>query len=895
MKKLITILLIVTFGLVLTACNGEEPTEETIDQNTLETALETLELPEETDTDLDLIDAVDGFTIDWTSDDSDVLKPNGRITQPPSDRGNQTVALTATITHDDIEANRTFDITVLALSPLKEALLEISLPEITKKSIELPERQGDYTITWESDEPSYLNQRGQVARPRYEVGDQTVTLTATASDRDGRNSEQKTFEVVITAYSKEETEEAMAAALEQLELPENLDEDLKLEQYLRDFSPVWSFDDTTYIDEDGQLQRPSSDIGDQSLTLTVRLQEGDIEKEKTFEMTILAYSEAEETAMVLFEDALDTLDFVGATISEDLTLPNNVDDIRIEWRSLRPGIIHNDGTLRPTLSSQADKPVPLEATMTYQDVTMTYTIDVYVSEILEQSITSSKSMPFRNLADEYLLSNTTIEVFYTNTNGLPYVDVEQFLTLLDGGSKTGAIDFDMIDIDIDQDIMYLQVFVTSVDEDGEMDDAFVEDTTYIFEINFSKNTATVNRYGFFSSFQESTQTDFGSGLEVVDYEVTYFEPVMFDFNDYRLELFIKDDQYLMPLHLANLFFSGSMFDVYYNGDGLYGIDTYQVYPMQDSIRNVLLNSSYNDETMSEDFLLGVYDYLAFSFDYYFGLREDKGVDSYYNFFNFDTLTDPNNHYDALFTTVYRLDDLHSSFGSAGMYNPEFDRSLSLDDLGSRTKRFYETYWDLEDLGTCDRDDVEYYDDGRVARVPLHGFNADTPDEFKAMLDAILEKGGVEDVIVDLSCNTGGIIGGMIQVLGYITDDAIPYHSRNAGDQSTATVWYTSEYEAYDFEWHFMVSPITYSAGNSMAQIVKEMDLGTLMGSQTQGGASSVTANILPSGAIIFMSSPNVLTNEDYESLEYGVRPTVSLPWYQLESPTRILRAIESDD
>ncbi len=893
MKKFYLLFFMLLVSLTITACNGEEEPEETIEQSDLEALLETLDLPDETKENITLETSVDNFDITWQSADESYLSHDGSVERPRSDSGDQTVVLTAMITHENIEASKDFEIKVLATSALEEVLMDIELPAMTDEDLELPLEDGAYTITWSSDDPSYLNSRGQVARPRYEVGDQTVVLTATSSDFDGRNTAEKSFEITVEAYSQEETEAAMDAALNQLELPSEVTEDIDLSRYLRDFEVIWSSDDDTVMDEEGRVFRPANEQGDQTLTLSVKLVDGDIEKTADFEITVLAYTETEETAMTLFEETIEDFDFVGGTFDEDIDLPTQVGEVSIDWRSLRPGIIHNDGTVNPVLSAHTDRSIPLEATMSYQDVTMQYTVEVYVSKTLDQNIVDSKTLPFENLADEWLLSDTDIEIFYTDDRSLPYVDIESFLTLLDGGDLQGAIDFESIDIDIDQDIMYLEVFVAAVDDDPE--DTFVEDTTYVFEINFSENRASVNRYGFFTSFQESTQTDFGAGLDVVDYEVEYFDPVVFELGDYRMELFMHEDQYLMPLHIANLFFSGSMFDVYYNGDALYGVDTYQIYPMQEDVREIILDSSYNDLEMSASFLSSNYDYLAFSLDHYFGLREDMGIDSFYNVLDKDDLTDAEMHYQSLFSMVYGLDDLHSSFGNTGIYDPDYDPTLALDHLGPRTQNFYNSLWDLQDMGTCDRNEVIYYDDGRVARVPLHGFNADTPDEFKRMLDEIEAMGGVEDVIVDLSCNTGGIIGGMIQVLGYITDEDIPYHSINAGDLSTQTVWYTSEYEAYDFEWHFLISPVTYSAGNSMAQIVKEMDLGTLFGEQSQGGASSVTSNLLPSGGIIFMSSPNVLTDEAYQSLEYGVEPNVTLRLFQMESPRMILSAIEDDE
>jgi len=880
------------------ACESPEP-EPDIDQSDLETALEALEpLPDELDQDIVLPESAQDFGLDWASEKPAYLSENGEVTRPAYDSGDVEVALTATITHDELSASRTFHLIVLALPEIESVAAGISLPEETKADITLPTFLDGYYVDWDADAPEYLNHRGQVKRPAYATGDQPVVLTATLRDQDGRNTFTREFIVLVEAYSESETIEKMETALEALSLPSTVRDPLDLDAFLRHFNGEWTSSAPDVIDASGMVYRPSSDAGDKTVQLTVELLDGDIERSKTFDITVEAYSEAEETAMAKFEAALDEIAWASDTITEDLELPGQIGDVTLTWRSASPGIIASDGSLRPMLNTRQDLPVEMHVDMTYEDITMTYTIDVYVGLTIDPIIEYQTTVSFLNEASEYRLSATDIELFYTDHGNIPYVDVTDFLRLLDGGMRQGAIDKSLIDITFKDDILLLEVHIDAEDADEliEDDTEIIEATTYWLEINFEANTVTVDRYSFFTSFQESTQTDFGAGLDVVEYDINVLDPVTFDFNEYGMPLFVYEDKQLLPLHIANIFFSGSMFDIYYNGENLYGLDTYQIMSMDDDLRETLLSSDWNEETMSPAFLSYVYDYLAFSFDFFFGLKEDYAVDSFYNVIDeADVSKTGTEHYIALFEFVYGLDDLHSSFGMTGPYAPDYDPTLALNHLGSRTVNFYESYWDLQDAGTCERNTVVYYDEDTIARVPLHGFDEATPDTFKAFLDEIEAKGTVTDVIVDLSCNTGGIIGTMIQVLGYITDEDIAYHSRNAGDGSTVTIWYTSENEAYDFDWHFLISNVTYSAGNAMAQIAKDMELGTIMGTRSQGGASSITTNILPSGAILIMSSSSVLTDSEHNSIEFGVPVDVSLGLHQIELPRIIIDRIRNSD
>ena len=85
-------------------------------------------LPDETSTDLDLMDELeiegvdydrgpDVFDVAWSSDNTDYITHDGEVTQPAENEDDVVVQLTATVTDDnDFEYELTFDVTVLAES-----------------------------------------------------------------------------------------------------------------------------------------------------------------------------------------------------------------------------------------------------------------------------------------------------------------------------------------------------------------------------------------------------------------------------------------------------------------------------------------------------------------------------------------------------------------------------------------------------------------------------------------------------------------------------------------------------------------------------------------------------------------------------------------------------------
>ncbi|MFW5838623.1 MAG: S41 family peptidase [Bacillota bacterium] len=594
----------------------------------------------------------------------------------------------------------------------------------------------------------------------------------------------------------------------------------------------------------------------------------------------------------ILEDALDSLGetVIPSTINNDIELPNSIEDVSIGWESSDPHFLTSNGIYNPPLYRSGEKEVTLTARATYNEQEMTRDFYVTLETLPEPTVSEIEELSFTNIATEYLLDDTMINVYYTEPKGLPYVDVESFLTLLDGGTKDGAIVLEDVDIIINENTLSIEYFADNTSDLEPGEEPLMEDMTYSIEFDFDNNLVTVSHFDFFGAYQQATQTDFGAGLSVADYTYEYSSPVVFDLNAYRLDTMIHEDEFLIPLHLANLFFSGSMYDVYYNGDELIGFDTYQRYDVEDDLRT----SSINGEEMTWLKALRTYNYTVFTFDYYYGLRYDQDVETYYDVFDQEALTSEN-HDAAVWDLAYSLDDLHTSHLMYGYHSDEPTKVLSdLADVGERTQSFYYDLWDLQDMNLCSyKNNVTYYDDRDVARIRVTGFDEDTPDEFAKLMDKINDDGTATKIIVDISCNTGGIVGGMIQVLGYMTDDLLPIHGLNTGDMSTYTAYYDSETEALDYDWYVLSGPITFSAGNMMAQVSKELDNVTVIGEDSKGGAASITTNILPSGAIIIMSSNNLSADADYNSIEMGVEVDYHVDMSDFNNESAIMDAINS--
>jgi hypothetical protein len=119
-----------------------------------------------------------------------------------------------------------------------------------------------------------------------------------------------------------------------------------------------------------------------------------------------------------------------------------------------------------------------------------------------------------------------------------------------------------------------------------------------------------------------------------------------------------------------------------------------------------------------------------------------------------------------------------------------------------------------------------------------------------------EAPGITHVTLDISYNTDGNVGALYRVIGFITDQPFRTTRINAGTGSKGTSYIqinNSEFRA-GIKWSLLISNVTFSAGNNMATIFKENNLGPVIGLTSGGGTSSITPILLPNGSAFTMSS-----------------------------------------
>lgn len=661
---------------------------------------------------------------------------------------------------------------------------------------------------------------------------------------------------------------------------EPLTTDVSLPATIDGASVSWTSINQAVFSNDGVVTRPEEDEGNASFSVEATFTRDGESYFKSYNVTVLALGPRD------FEGEIDHIiagwDFLMTPQEGQISWPSAEGGARLSFTSLSPQYLRTDGYVLQPLHRVGQVDASIEVTFEFDEYTSKRELSVPIASKEPLELVRSNTYDFTSTATEYLVDDDEITLYEMN-NSMIYVNLLDFLSLVDG-----AIVYDDLDIVVDGAVVDITL-------EFEPDEDFPLDyDNYNLTLDFENNQVTVNLFGFFGGIAESTQTDFGAGLSMISYQHTVLDPVVIDLSFYRLELYRHNNQFLLPLDLANLFFTGQMYDVYFNGDRLMGFDTYQLTgDDRNTLLNRLNNSSLRDESIPMSLRLMSYHYMVFVMDHFFGLKEFYAEDTFYSYLNrlnHRFFADGQANYEAWFRTIARIDEPHTSHVSPGYYidRREFD---FFPPFGPRVSRFATNIQFTCAEGASPNEGVTFLGNNSIAMITINGFTSDTPELMKGYMNQVAAVNSVEDVVLNLACNRGGIIGSAWQVMGYMTNDPLTYYSFNVGDRSQITAQYDSEVEAPDYNWFILTSPVTFSAANLVTSMARDMGIATIIGEPSAGGASSITSHILPNGSIFFISSASVLANSSFESIEFGIPVDTEIQLFELFNERAIVSAI----
>ncbi|QSX05872.1 Ig-like domain-containing protein [Sedimentibacter sp. zth1] len=328
-------------------------------------------------------------TISWTSDNTDVVALNGKVTTPLPAQGDKKVKLTATIFKGSAKVVKEFNITVKVADADKatadmEWLTDTmvlngnsSFNSITT-DLNMP-KLGLYgsNIIWTSLNEDVVSVNGKVTRKTYTQGDQKSELIATIIN--GSTKVKKLYTIIVKALDPTDAE---AVAFDMEWLTDGLilnDDESTIKNVTKNLNlPVlgpqksiitWTSSNEDVIATNGTVNCPNYTSGNAVVILTATITKGSEFVEKIFNVTVIALNQTDREVVIADNAWLNASLTLCENLSQysicyNLSLPASAPNgSSITWMSDLPEVISDSGVVTRSEYIQGHKSVNMTATI----------------------------------------------------------------------------------------------------------------------------------------------------------------------------------------------------------------------------------------------------------------------------------------------------------------------------------------------------------------------------------------------------------------------------------------------------------------------------------------------------------------------------------------------------
>ena len=400
----------------------------------------------------------------------------------------------------------------------------------------------------------------------------------------------------------------------------------------------------------------------------------------------------------------------------------------------------------------------------------------------------------------------------------------------------------------------------------------------------------------------------------------YGESVTLNLRDYGIEMFSDGTDCYVPLQtLSDFLLSPFYFNAFYNGAELF-IAPYEGFMTEDYELTELGELYYSVEPSDRSPQLAEFTYaeLCLALDHLYGLKDTHAIDSFDDLatetgLKEDLLSEDQDIADrALYQLLtFHLDDNHSYFSMVSPRNGEGTAENYLMEYGYGLSR--EQYDRLSALYREARaavypDGVPVYDEfGNTAFITFDGFNsipagtdyylsaptADVKDTIGIMLYAYAqitrEDSPIENIVLDLSCNSGGDVDTAIfTIASFLGIGSVSVKDTLSGaiamGRYAVDTNLDGEFDDNDDGFQSrnlfcLISPLSFSCGNLVPSVFKNSDLVTLVGRASGGGSCLVLPLSTADGTVFQISGSSRLSfmkNGSFYDIDQGVEPDIPL-------------------
>ena len=469
----------------------------------------------------------------------------------------------------------------------------------------------------------------------------------------------------------------------------------------------------------------------------------------------------------------------------------------------------------------------------------------------------------------------TFNTYYFNESALPYVNIEDLFGLLNGIDGPVSLSSSWVD-----DVFYAHHESTVIENEV--------DYEYTLEIDPALNQIKTDSAWF--AKQDSLVKAQFLYTDLYTYTRDNTQGYTIDLNDYGFNVEYVNEQMYLPLTVATLLFTPDYVNLYYNHEELYLFEVgYYPYMRESSLKGTEIPYEIMDAT---------YNYLRLWFDYFYGLSPyvDLGDSETFLAPFYTMIYDPDNHYQGVRYAIASFDDIHTTSYHNGIYAEEERYTDDLPDTISQPRwdAFLDAVEELTDYCVNETEGRTYLSDQTV-RIHTKNISTLSTRTIQIHLEHIAENEAVENIVLDLSCNLGGTIRDMIDLISLMTDEMITFTRVYTVDGTVVELTFQSNQDVKSYNWYILVSPYTYSASNMFTSLVKEHNLGTIIGMQPAGGSSSTDLTVTPSGMTYVYSSPLHVITQEGISYEFGVPVDIEISYEDYYDVEAILSYIETEE
>lgn len=400
-------------------------------------------------------------------------------------------------------------------------------------------------------------------------------------------------------------------------------------------------------------------------------------------------------------------------------------------------------------------------------------------------------------------------------------------------------------------------------------------------------------------FQRSTDASFDRNGKYITLDLT----------DYHIDLFCQEGRYFAPLQtMGDLMLAPNLSSVLFNGKAVFIITGGSFGSISAGYTDIG-DFYYSAPTGARSEALAEFSYneLCLVLDHFYGLKEFHHIDSFDQLFyeidyKTDLLsTDPVKADMALYRFIeYFLDDQHSVFNGFSYLSGNAPAGSG---LGMASRKYDETAKRYASARSAAYPDgiPAYEENGNTAYITLDGFSCDSDfpyyetepsdaSEDTIRLIAYAHRqinrpdSPIENVVLDLSCNGGGMVDAALFAIGWFLGDA-PFSVQDTFTGAQSTALYRADtnldrkFDATDTlegkNLYCLISPLSFSCGNLVPAVFKSSQRVTLLGRTSGGGSCTVQPLSTAHGSVFQISGTQRMSfakNGSFYDIDQGVEP-----------------------